>query len=171
MASIIARLLLTLTSIAPVLVVWCIADISRYGWSERHAYVLSVGALLALVCLLVMLGLARQLPKISLKVMTIKATDTEVVAFIVTYLLPLAGPSQDLSTWALALIGVFLLIALSTSNAFTFNPIMAAFGYHFYEIGIESGTTFLLISRRNLIAKGDINSVGRVSPYILIDTK
>lgn len=169
MLSTVAKLLLALTAMSPVALTWAIADYGKQGYSPDQITVVGIAAILALLCLLILRTGTRSLTKVSFSIEEIKAVDNEVVAYIVTYLFPLVAPANDLSLPAQFFVLALLAFVLSTSNAFTFNPILSVLGYHFYEVKCTTGVSYLLLSRSDITDVRMVQKVGRLSKHLMLD--
>ena len=169
MLSSVAKLLLSLTAMSPVAVTWAIADYSKQGYNHRQLVALCIAAFLGLACMALLSIASRRLTKITFVVEELKAVDNEVVAYIVTYLFPLVTPNTDISLLAQAFVLLLLALILSTSNAFTFNPLLSLIGYHFYEAKCNSGVSYLLLSKNNITSVKAIKEVGRLSKHLMLD--
>ncbi len=141
-----AQISLAGTALAPVLLVWAAANYSTRPMDAVAALI--IAALLVVVCVS-MLALSRQglqIEPIGIK----KATrmDKEVLAFLVTYALPLIAKGEDRTN--LAALTVFVLVlglVLVQLQVLHVNPLLGALGYHFYEVERADGDSALVISR------------------------
>jgi hypothetical protein len=87
----------------------------------------------------------------------------------VTYLFPLLAPAADISVLSQVFVFLVLALVLSTSHAFTFNPILTFAGYHFYEAECSSGVTYLLLSKNDITDVKVVQKVGRLSRHLVLD--
>jgi len=164
-----AKLLLAFSAMSPVALTWAIADYSRSGYRKEQLIAILSAAGLTMICWgLLRIG-GKSLTKITFGVDELKAVDNEVVAYIVTYLFPLVAPATDVSVPAQAFVFGLLALVLSTSNAFTFNPIMSLLGYHFYEVKCNTGVSYLLLSKNDITDVKAITKVGRLSKHLMLD--
>ena len=153
MLSGIAKLLLVITSMAPVLGAFAIIDYVHggLGWSVFRWVTAASGLLI--ICLLV-LHFARHHVEIErLTAKKIKSADKEVLAFLLAYLLPLLSKDQlDFKAEWITTTYIFLMIGWTVyhSNSFYFNPLLAFAGYHFYEIELETGMQAMLLAKRSI---------------------
>lgn len=145
-----AKLLFVATSLAPVLGAFgIVAWIREAPW--LHVAIWFGSAAIALfICLAIMFFATQQLEKESLVIKSIKHADAEVLAFLLTYLLPLAGLQESVLTNVPVVAYVFIVIAWTVyhSHAFHFNPLLGVAGYHFYEVESTDGVCLMLVSRR-----------------------
>lgn len=169
MLSGIAKFLLALTALSPAALTWAIADFSKRGYQPSQMIVLAAALSLILSCMVLLRHAGKALTRISFTVQTIKAVDNEVVAYVVTYLFPLVAPAADVSVLSQLFVLLVLAIVLSTSHAFTFNPILTFVGYHFYEAQASTGVTYLLLSKNDITDVRSVKEVGRLSKHLVLD--
>ncbi len=170
MLGVIVRIVLALTASAPISI-----SIAYIFAAKEHNYRLAVVA--AFACLL--LGaLALQIIKLAgkkleilpISIQKVKSADKEVIGFFVAYALPLLFKGQasaDIDAWILA-IGM-LVFVLITTHSLQVNPVLGAFGYHFYEAETKDGITFLLISKRKINNVKSIGKVVQLSEYGVLE--
>ncbi len=148
MLSRLAYVLLTLTSIAPVALIYGAAEFSSRPWLAINLFVVASG--LALACD-ALLRYARHHAEIEpLNMVSVRSANHEVLAFFLAYLLPLLV--REDSSGAGQPLAIFLFIGLLTvvvfqSNLMHVNPLMAILGYAFYEVSAPSGYTYLLVTK------------------------
>jgi len=169
MLGIFAKFLLASSALSPVAFIWAIAEYSRHGFQINQIVAIFCAIALGFICFLVLLGSKKHLTEISFTAVEIKSMDNEVIAYIVTYLFPLVAPATDVSIEAQAVIFFILAYVLSTSNAFTFNPILNAIGYHFYEVKCSSGVAYLMLSKHEINDLKSVKKVGRLSKNLMLD--
>ncbi len=170
MLSRIAKLLLVSTSLAPILVTWAFAD-----WRVRGPALAQLGACLSaggllLLCALILRGSETSIAAVSFEAASVRTADTEVVGFLLAYLLPLISlgtATVDMSV--LVFVAVLLALVIWSANAYTVNPLLALLGYHYYEVSNADGVSFLLISRRDLRRVADVKAVRQLTRYVLLD--
>lgn len=105
------------------------------------------------------------------KVASVQRKDSEVMAYIFTYIFPFIG--IDFGKWATALsLAIFfamLLVIYVNSNLIHINPVMAVFGYHVYEIETPEGSTHTVISRRSRLIKGQLMRVVMIGDDLFLE--
>lgn len=161
-----AHLLLVATSLSPVLLIFGVAKLG----SDRvlGAVCVACALLLALVCHSVLWVASRRGELERVHVVRTKSLDKDAVLFVVTYALPLLVPEQRLgSYWALAVFVALVFVVLYSLQVAHVNPLLAMFGYHFFEISPASGETAMLVTRANPI--GTTTRVVKLSPHIWLD--
>jgi hypothetical protein len=149
-----AQISLAGTALAPVLLVWAAGSYDKRPIDAAAACIVAV--LLVVMCLAI-LSVARrglQHEPVGLK----KATrlDKEVLAFLVTYALPLIAQGKDPTNMAaLAVFVIVVGLVLVQLQVLHVNPLLGMLGYHFYEIECADGDSALVVSRsRHLPAAG-----------------
>lgn len=167
MPSILTRILLFLSSYFPLTVIFfCLL----LGKNRPLAIaILGVGGL-GLLGISVYFRLSRRLNPTRITVASVQRRDAEAMSYIVSYIIPfLAMPFQSLEE-ALSL-GVFFFvigILYVNSNMIHINPMLNLSGYHLFEISVNSGATYSLITRREVI-RGDTVSAVKASNGIFLE--
>src|SRR2546422_11569377 len=95
MLSRLTKVLLVLTAFAPVLVTYAFVQWRRGAFVPMGLTSLVVAVLLAALCFLILTEARRQLPVVECRLERVKTADSEIVAFVLSYLLPLANVSRD----------------------------------------------------------------------------
>ncbi len=152
-----AKFLLVATSLSPLLGAVAVNQFSRGEPPIQWGSWLAVAALLVFVCWALLRYTARNAQRHEFQIKEFEQDDKEVLAFLVTYLLPFLsndkmGFAGDWLTGAYVLGIIFLVIA--HAGAFHFNPVMGLLGYHFYAVKDDGGASNLLISRKELMRTG-----------------
>lgn len=171
MLSNIARTFIAATALSPILLTWALIAVDREDKGDYEGPLLALALALSiiLICMVILRLAEKKLTKITFSCEEVKSIDNESIAYVVTYLLPLVSPPENLSITVQLLVFSILIALLSLSHAFSFNPILSALNYHFYEIKEKSGTSYMLISKQNITDKKSIKTVGRLSNFLLID--
>lgn len=158
-----ARFLLVSTSLSPLLGAVAVNQFARGEPAARWGAWLTVAILLILLCWALLRYAAKNAQRHQFRIKEFERNDKEVLAFLVTYLLPFLstekmGFAGDWLTGAYVLAIIFLVIA--HAGAFHFNPVMGLLGYHFYAVKNCDGVSHLLISREELRRPGrDVKTV------------
>lgn len=169
MLSGLARVLLTSTALAPVLI--------TYAWvAYTDEHVIAAWGLVGLCLVLIVICLSliryakRHLERLPFQATTVEAADRENIAFLVLYMLPLFTDDFATLNWevwvpALAIFGV----VVATGYSYHFNPLLGLLGWHFYKISTKEGVTYVLITKKHLRNATERISVGQLTEYIIID--
>lgn len=169
-----AKFLLVSTSLSPLLGAVAVNQFSR---GESIAYWgawLATALLLVFLCWALLRYTANNAQIHILQIREFEQDDKEVLAFLVTYLLPFLstekmGFAGDWLTGTYVLLIIFLVIA--HAGAFHFNPVMGLLGYHFYAVKNEEGASLLLISKDELHkANMEVQTV-RIAHNIYLNTR
>ena len=167
------KLLLVVSSLAPVFGAYAVNAVSRKE-NGAAAWYAGIGLGLAIVCLLIIHACHKHLAREPLKVKKVVVADKQTLTFLIIYLLPML--TRDVLTLEgdiLTTTYVFGIIGLAVyhSNAFTFNPILAFSGYHFYEVESQGGMTYLLLTKQIIRSQEKELSVVGISDYIFLESK
>lgn len=168
-----ARFLLVSTSLSPLLGAVAVNQFARGEPAMRWGAWLAVALLLVFLCWALLRYAAKNAQQHQFHIKEFERNDKEVLAFLVTYLLPFLstekmGFAGDWLTGAYVLAIIFLVIA--HAGAFHFNPVMGLLGYHFYAVKNGDGVSHLLISKDELRRPGrDVETV-RLAHSIYLHT-
>jgi hypothetical protein len=158
-----AKFLLVSTSLSPLLGAVAVNQFARGEPATRWSAWLAVAILLVFLCWALLRYAATNAQQHQFHIKEFERSDKEVLAFLVTYLLPFLstekmGFTGDWLTGAYVLAIIFLVIA--HAGAFHFNPVMGLLGYHFYAVKNSDGVSHLLISKDELRRPGrDVGTV------------
>ncbi len=169
MLSKLGRFLLVATSLAPIALV---VGMSYVSSCKKLAVIwVGVAALLVLMCLAFLKALGRG-ERDTISIRSIGNSDQEVLAFLVTYLLPvLVIRDQSLDPWIEITVAALILLIVYHSNIYNFNPLLGVFGYHFYAISTAEEITLILITRKGLQEARQIKSVVSISQHMVLERK
>lgn len=164
-----ARLFLMSTSIAPIGF--------TYGWvaaveGEYQTAAIFVGVCIFLVfaTLLFIRYAASKLASEKFKPTSIETADSENIAFMLLYLLPLFENGFTNLNWEMTIPAVLIFSAVIwTGYGYHFNPLLGLLGWHFYKVGTEEGVTYILISKKEIRAAHQELEVGQLTEFIVLD--
>lgn len=165
-----AKLSLVATSIAPVLLTLWFVDFSRgWDWKDGWGY-LALALVLTFICWGLLQLVRTRLEILKLEIVSVKTADNEMIGFVLAYLLPLVNRSStNVDPWVLIFVLGLLFVVVLTSNSYHFNPLIGFLGYHFYDVTLSGGVSYVLISRRNIRDCKSISSVGHFSEYMIME--
>jgi hypothetical protein len=159
------ELLMVFTSLSPVLLTLWFKEFSHH-WNFADGLVYLIIAIILWGFAFIILNVSRnKLQLLPVKIESISTADKEMGSFIFAYLIPLLEISYPLLFF---LLGLFVFIVLTT-HSYHFNPIFGLFGYHYYEVSIEDGTTFILMTKKTLMNTRQIKSIVQLTDYILLE--
>jgi len=159
------KIILSISSLSPVALTFWFKEFSKSfdffeGWQYLMIFVLTI------ITSFLTIHLSKsKLEVMNVKISTVQNSDNEVVTYIFAYILPLIGFDLKITLFILLL----YLFIVFTTNIYHFNPIIGLFGYHYYTISFENGTTFVLISKKTLMNAKEINSVVQLDDYTLLE--
>jgi hypothetical protein len=170
MLSKLAKFSLVATSLAPIfLTLWFVDFSKKWEWSEGLFYLITA-LLLTFICWILLSLSKTRLEKLPLEINSVKTADNEMIGFILAYLLPLINKSSmQIDPWVLVFVMALLFLVVITSNSYHFNPLIGFLGYHFYEVTLSGGVSYVLISRKNIRDCKSIKTVVHVSEYMILE--
>lgn len=152
MLNTVAKCLLVLTSLSPVLLTLAVNELERGGpWAT--SYWIGLGAFfLAALCKALLRYAQENAQRHLLYVKEFENKDQEMLTFLFIYLLPFVRGSTFASEWITSVFVLSIITAaIATTGAFHFNPVMRLlFCYRFYAIKNRRGVSCLLISKVDL---------------------
>lgn len=169
MLSKVAKLMLTSTAIAPVLLTY--AWVAFQSGDSCVAIVLSAACVtLIFVCWLLLRYAKNNLERMSFKPVSIEAADRENMGFLLLYLLPLFTAQFDALNWNVWIPAILIFAAVvATGYSYHFNPLLGLMGWHFYKVGTAEGVTYVLITKKQLRNATDMVEIGQLTEYIVLD--
>lgn len=156
MLNLLAKGLLVLTSLSPVLLVWAVSEFEDGNSCATWIWPLIAATILTLSCEGLLKYAQNEAQEHLLHVKEFTSKDQEVLTFLFIYLLPFVRGSAFANQW-LTTVVVFAIIvtAIVQTDAFHFNPVMRCFfGYRFYAVRNGQGLPSLLISKSELRRTG-----------------
>lgn len=140
-----AHLLLVLTALAPVSLVYGLAMVPTQPRDGATWVGVTVG--LVLLCLLIVRGASERGQRDLVNIKAAKNVDKEVLAFLITYALPLVSRHEAIGPWAFwAFIGMVAAV-LYQAELVHVNPLLGMLGYRFFEVEGDDGRASLLVTR------------------------
>lgn len=167
----IAKLLLTSTAIAPVLVTY--AWVAYRAGEHRQSFVLlAVCISLVAICTVMLRYAKSHLEQVNFSTTTAEAADRENIGFLLLYLLPLFTNQFSTLNWEVWIPAVVIFAAVvATGYSYHFNPLLGLMGWHFYKVGTKEGITYVLITKKQLRNATETIVVGQLTEYIVIDVE
>lgn len=159
------QITLVITSLSPVLLTFWFKDFSKNWNFTEGIYYLFLSAFLLILLSSVIFIAKKKLEIIPISISEISNADNESIIFIFTYLVPLLEIDIKMIIFLL----ILFLVILLTTNIYHFNPMLGLLGYHQYQVKLSNGTTFILITKKNLINTKQIKNVVQLTNYILLE--
>ncbi len=176
------KISLVATSLAPILLTLWFIEISN-SWQESvsiysnlkmHCFVgkwyLLAAALATILCWLLIALSQKKLERVPVKILSIKTVDNEIVGFLLVYMLPLIyQPTPNFSISIFIFVSLLFFIVIYNSNLYHFNPILSVLGYHFYEVSIDGGITYVLITKKTITNCKTIDTTVQLTDYMIME--
>ena len=152
MLNILAKCLLALTSLSPVLLTSAVNQLERGESWTIAGWPILAAILLAVFCKLLLRYAKDNAQKYKLHIKEFESKDQEMLTFLFIYLLPFVRGSTFATEWLTSImILAIIIIAIAIVGAFHFNPLMRLlFCYRFYAIKDRHGVSCLLIGKIDL---------------------
>lgn len=171
MLSSLSRLALTATAIAPVGFTYAFVAAFNDAWSVMWWLLGGCTALIA-VCLWVLKAIcsSRAPGAEQHQITSVEPADRENMAIMLLYLLPLFTADFDKFNWIVWVptIAIFAFIAI-TSHSYFFNPLLGAFGWHFYRVGTPQNVSHILITKRTIRQGNHKISAIELGDYVILE--
>jgi hypothetical protein len=165
----IAKFMLIISAIAPIGFVYgWVAFTEQYYW--KAGIIVLVSMTLVAACLVLLTAAKKNLERFPFEPCTIEAADRENIAFMLLYLSPLFT-SQFGAINLNVFIPTLLIFAMMTSTGYNYhvNPLLGLLGWHFYKVSSKEHVTYVLVTKKQLRNATQIENVGQLTEYILID--
>ena len=168
----VAKVLLVSTAFAPVLLTLAFVRYVQGQVDTRTIVYIALAAALTIACILVLEAAQRGLQVIPFSIDSIRTADKEIVAFVLSYLLPLAKLAPTAVDWRVNLfvLGLLIVIVLTT-HSYHFNPLLGLLGYHFYEVSTADKVAFILITKQDMRNKAQISMVVQLTDHIVLEKR
>lgn len=172
MANKLQKFLFSVSSVAPILIVFAIVLFIQNKMFSIAIISAAIGFLLSIYDIIFIQMCKAFVEVIDVSIDSIAPDDQWVIGYMVTYVAPLFSLTFESfnATFCLA-IGVTLCIGLALANNVALNPLLYCCGYHFYKVTTVSGVeNYCLITKRKVIQnKTIVEKVYNVFGYFLIE--
>ncbi|HAU1759017.1 TPA: hypothetical protein JBJ80_13370 [Legionella pneumophila] len=169
MLSVIARLTLTSTAMAPVLLTyaWVAFKSDRLG---IFAALIASCILLTWLCIQLFAYTKKNLERSKFNIISVEVADVENLSFLLLYLLPLFTSSFETLNWDFLIPAIITFGAVvATGYSYHFNPLLGLMGWHFYKVGTTEGVTYILVTKKQIRNVSDTVEIGQLTEYIVVD--
>jgi hypothetical protein len=169
MLSGIARLFLMVSSIAPIglTYAWVAGAEEEY---QTAGIIIGTCSVLVIGTVLFIRHAKKTLASVEFTPTSIEVADSENIAFMLLYLLPLFENGFNGLNWTMTIPAILIFsLVIWTGYGYHFNPLLGLLGWHFYKVGTYEGVTYVLISRKELRAAHQIMEVGQLTEFIVLD--
>lgn len=173
MANNLQKFIYNLSAVSPLCFTFAILWYIQKQTLIIPAFCVCLGAVLILCFARSFLYAKKHVAPIVIRVTDLSPKDGWMVAYIISYMLPLASMAiDDFDVIICGIVAAVLIIIIPFVNSATPNPLLFLRRYHFYEISAENGVSgYLLICKRNLRNANHITTVKRVFEFLLIDSE
>lgn len=164
------KISLFLSSYIPLFVVFGITQCQSIGAWAWTPCGFSVSALLMVIA---WMRFSRSKAKETMQVMKAKSKDSEVIAYLFSYVLPMAGLKWSDPGGKASLIVFFIMISVLyiNSNLLYINPTLNCFGYHVLDIELSTSNDIILITKKNRISHGSSLYAHRITNGIYLEAQ
>lgn len=162
-----ARLVLFVSSYAPLFVLFAVLRSFGRGWPEVLCYAVAALGVLGLVTVWL---LATRSAADFHHLTGSRSRDAEVLSYLVGYVVPFAA--VDASTHTRIALGVFavLLAALYLRAAvFYIHPLLLIAGLHVFDATTDSGVPLIVLTRRRVLPQVQTIRAVTIAPGVLVE--
>ncbi len=171
MANRFQRIILNASSLSPILWVFGIIWLTQNKTYPIPIICFGVGVCFVTLSFVFFFKSKKKISIVNINITDIESQDKWVVAFLVTYCIPLVTlVIKDINFIALSIIVAIILLGLLLTNIVLPNPFLFLLGYHTYSVSSENGVSnYWLLSKRTIRNANQIKWVKRMFEYYLID--
>lgn len=167
-----------LSAETPALVIFAIVwIIKKSTWNKpiQISWKVPIWLIVISIMLIILFFVFFNKAKKNLSILDIKGTDfhladERIVAYVITYLLPMASfPFSDFIVSVLIIVLFILIIVFTFTDYVAPHPLLFCLGYHFYELSVEGAASgFIVVSKKRIRNINDFQKVSRVFEFLLI---
>jgi hypothetical protein len=163
-----ARILLTLTALAPVLFTY--AWVSWATDKNLAKLLILAGILLVIFCMQLIARAKSSLEEVGVEITGAEAADRENIAFLLLYISPLFSDAVTDLQWNVFVPAIVIFgFVVSTGYNYHFSPLLGMLGWHAYKVSTKEGITYVMLTKRELrTAMGKVK-VRQLTEYVLIE--
>jgi hypothetical protein len=172
MPSVLARLVLFLSSYAPLLLLFASLDSFGSDWSRLLCSIVAVASLIALF---IYWRSIRSEPS-AYKTTAIKSAaprNLDVIGYFVSYVIPFAAAQESDVAGRLSLLFLFVVIAgfYFRNDLYYANPVLALAGIRVFDVVLENDQPILVLTHRRFLKQHTDLDLRRLGTYIYVDRK
>lgn len=165
-----AKTILFLSSYAPLLLLLTLQNLEKHA-DKFWVWIPAGIGVISFLGLWLFLKWVRGSAERKEEVACIERKDSEVLAYIVTYVFPFL--SIDFSNlWnviSLAFFFIVLMFIYINSNMIHVNPMLSVFGYNIYEVQTPKGTLHTILTKRSRLLKSTTLNVVMIGDDIFME--
>lgn len=150
-----AKLLWTIVSYAPLYFVMgimtiidsvTVQQITTFWWIGLILLIITIISLL--VFFFILKYARKNISTERMNIVSASSGDNSTMSSMIAYLLPLVTTTfGDINIWALVALIVVIMLMLLMTRAVFLNPLVYLFGYRYYNIQVQSGMSYVLLSK------------------------
>lgn len=167
------KLLYKVSNIAPVMIFLGVSLYIQGTTAKICIFFVIMGFMASIYTVFFIKRCEKLLPVLHIDVESVSANDEVVIAYLLTYLVPMIGVvwSENQSLWIVLLI--LAVIILMKINVLSFNPILLLIGYHCYKVTLSTGVSDCeVISKQKRIRnRAQIKEILRIEEFLMIDNR
>lgn len=166
--SVLARVVLFVSSYAPLLVLFAVIRSFGDGWPTFVCVGVAVGSVLALGA--VWWVFRNRLSSDNATFTDARNRDADVMAYVVSYVVPFAAATnKDSATrWALALFAVMIAVLYVRSAVFYVHPLLLLAGIHVYEAS-RNGVPVIVLTRQRYLRQSSTLKVVSIALNVYLE--
>lgn len=161
--------LLFLSAFAPALLGLAYARYLSTGLDTIVCQLIIVSAIGCAFPFLILALIKKESEVINFTAKKVESADHLLIAFIVSYISPLAMKMADINFGVAALVVTVLFFSLWLMSNIPSHPILYLLGFRFYKVDSSNGIVYTLISRRNIRSPESIRKVKQISNSMLVE--
>lgn len=165
------RTVLFISAFAPALVTLAYVRYSLYGLRTDVIQLLVVGIVGTILPLFIVALVRKSGESFTLQAKKIESNDFMLIAFIVSYMLPLVSKSTDLPVESIFVLLGVLGVILWLVSSLPCHPFLRFFKYRFYKVEAGTGMVYTLIARREIKDPRIPLVVKRISETMLMEVQ
>lgn len=169
------KLLYYLSAESPILIVYAFVWIIKKTTADWKSLLYPCVLIFLAIVVIILFNRSfdyanKNLPEISINIIEINSDDRMLVAYVVSYLVPLISLTlNELIAPIAVIVFVLLMVVLTFTDYVSPHMILFFRGYHFYEVNVEGAQhNMKLVSRKRLRKIADVKMVNRVFEFLLI---
>ena len=169
--SLLAKASLVATCTAPVLFVYSFMSYAKGDYYDSALFFFAT-LFLGASCVKMIRYFEEKGHETIIHVATFKAADKEVSGFFVSYLIPVMAAGDYFYNFQQGAFFISLFfVFVWASKSYYANPILGLFGYKFYELSTESGKTLLLITKKEIQNKNEVDKIRYLTNYTVVPSR
>jgi hypothetical protein len=169
--SVVARIVLFVSSYAPLLILFAVLKSFGPGWPSTVCVTVGIVSIVFLV-----IGWMATQKNLAFNYLTFegaRSRDADVMAYVVSYVVPFAAATNadDTATrWALALFAVLIAMLYIRAAVFYVHPLLLLAGIHVYE-ATHDGVPVVVLTRQRHLRQQTQLKVIRIGPNVYSEVR